>query len=371
MLGISGCQSYSVVINLVVVSQSFIMKRRKFLISSFSSVIFGSGYLQNSRVAVSFELKSTSIRPSQSKYILVSFDNIDIVPKYLDDSRPMSVSISLYVNDELKAQQKSDEINFNNGDNITSEDLSGVNFSEVSTDTFDNTGFIYGSVEIKINHPTVGEKEYLQSFTINKDSIVVDDFENSNTLSNYDVISANSSDFELRQDVVYQGNNSLGIQHNNSNPKQISASGLNYYPSRGDIIRANIYLTYKRLVGVILGFFNQEQGSLGKGHRVFLGREVTFESMSVSKIDPDGTDKRDQKDINLSNNNWYEIVVDTSGEKIDFSLYDADRSTGDLSFIDSVSITDSELSEGSLYVGAGVRDNDFGNYSYIDNIRVE
>lgn len=148
------------------------MKRRKFLLASGSAILGSTGLysnIQDPSVAVDFSLKTVNqTDPSSVEDVLVGFSKFNLYPQYIRS--PESATITITVDIEGgKNKQSSSDVLLTDRVKIDKSDLGSVipiTLSDVGT----SDAFIYGSVEIRIDHPDVKDS-YRQRFAIGNSDI--------------------------------------------------------------------------------------------------------------------------------------------------------------------------------------------------------
>jgi hypothetical protein len=159
------------------------VKRRKLIGTVGSSVLCYSAFstIQKPVVGLDFQIKSIPDKdPSKTDSILFEFEDINIIPEYLDTSEDLKVRIELEIGllDEIISKEKL--VKFENGNKIPkskfvdsdqSKDLSfiyvdGLNISQ---------NYIDGSVRIIVNHKDINEIPYESTFRIDEKDIFVPD----------------------------------------------------------------------------------------------------------------------------------------------------------------------------------------------------
>jgi hypothetical protein len=163
------------------------LKRRKFSLVSGSAVFSGLALDSVIRpvVGVNFEtsIQNPNTDPSNLDSILVHLDTLEVIPKYLDISEPMSIRIKLDIENNLKAEKKARDIDFKNGEKIVLNQIVS-NSTDISTILIDGIeseeAVLDGKITIIVNHKDISSKEYKKRFRISKGETKIDSFEDQN-----------------------------------------------------------------------------------------------------------------------------------------------------------------------------------------------
>lgn len=148
------------------------MKRRKFFLASGSALLGSTGLystIQNPSVAVDFTLETTDqVDPSNVQDVLIGFSKFNLYPKYIENSELATITIKVDI-DGGKTEQAESKLSLTDRGKITKSDLGSavpIRVSDVGT----SNAFIYGSVEIQIDHPDITD-DYRQRFVIGSSDV--------------------------------------------------------------------------------------------------------------------------------------------------------------------------------------------------------
>lgn len=149
------------------------MKRRKFVLASGSTVLSGflGSNMQRPAVALSFQISTPNINadPEDVGKLLMKFDELKVVPQYMDDSKQINIKVEAEIDGQLKDSKEADGINFSNGETI---DLSKISSrsNSVSPLRADVSGitdsYLSGRIRVLINHPSISTQSYERKFNI-------------------------------------------------------------------------------------------------------------------------------------------------------------------------------------------------------------
>lgn len=243
-----------------------------------------------------------------------------------------------------------------------SSDSHSLNGFETKTGVFDPDKA--GEYKIKINGQTL--KISVKDTSTNN---LIDDFE-SQDLSDYTYVSA-SGNFSFSSDPVINGNFSLVGNHNISNPRMVSTSGLNYYPSRGDTVAW--YFRPGNVSAVGCGVILLLDGtSEEKGYTFEIGRKgnkPNNNEMQIRKYTSEGTINLDNAPASLSDDTWYEVevVLGTDGS-LDMSVYNVDSVGDRKNKISTLKTSDSDYASGGIGISLSVSGSS-NSTSYFDYLR--
>lgn len=142
------------------------MERRDFVIASGSTILSGliTSHLSRSAVGLNFEVSAPNKDPSEVDSLLVGFETLEVTPRYLDESDPISVQAKLEVagrTDKTSEFQASVE----NGKTVELKNR----IDTMVVEGIDKSTFIRGDVTVMIDHPNV-QDSYSQSFKVAKDA---------------------------------------------------------------------------------------------------------------------------------------------------------------------------------------------------------
>lgn len=194
---------------------------------------------------------------------------------------------------------------------------------------------------------------------------IVDSFEDGN-LDEYTSHGISSSHWNVTTNRAYDGDRSLEESHNNVNGSLVSmpGDGLNYYPSRGDPVRVNLYSENFGNQWMTLTVLAQSHTENPDGYKVGLnGRTGEFE------LEKEGGSEIATTSVNWSSNQWYEAeIYPQDGGNITATLWDVSGSSP--TEMASLSITDSEFDSGGIAIGQ-LDGDDTSDNKWTDYIRVE
>lgn len=139
------------------------MKRRNFVSASVSTVLSGvaTSSLQRPAVGLNFEISEPYKDPSKVNSLSLYFETLEITPRYLDGSDPITVQAEIETNKYGTAESNKHDITFENG--VTEELSEKIN--PMVIDEIDADSEISGSVTVKVKHPNI-EEAYIQDFGI-------------------------------------------------------------------------------------------------------------------------------------------------------------------------------------------------------------
>lgn len=157
------------------------MNRRSFITSgcvcflSYSFTDFG----QRPTLGLDFELSSDSLNtdPSTVDSLLVHFSKFDLTPRYLDDTRPMGVTVAIEMEDGTRTEINANGIGFDNGQTVDlshiaseSSDVSSLLIDDFSTDD----SYVSGDIEVIVVHPSISSASYTSSFSVSDSTVIPD-----------------------------------------------------------------------------------------------------------------------------------------------------------------------------------------------------
>jgi FlaG/FlaF family flagellin (archaellin) len=212
------------------------MNRRKFIIASGSAILSGSAFRSSQEPVLGLELqvstKEQDVEPNELDSILVKFDTLELTPQNLDENETLTV-ISKVEIDGITKKSKTD-INPVNGRNTDlSQQISPIYVDGVNV----NRSFISGKVTVSVNHNDISD-EYIQRFNISGSGTqLISAFEN----NNIDPWRGNTGAWTTTTNNAIEGKKSLKGNGTGDTAETIFSEpgdGLEYYPSKGDIISA-------------------------------------------------------------------------------------------------------------------------------------
>lgn len=193
---------------------------------------------------------------------------------------------------------------------------------------------------------------------------IIDNF-NDGSMNEYSIEGGDGTNFvyETQSSVVYDGEYAARLQAKDSGGTTYisSSSGLDNYPTTGDIISYQNYLEPESISGFMFGVQDANNR-----YRVQLWDGSNGDLFSLYKRSNGSLETLAEKNLDPPTQEWLNIRVEW-GETGDIiaNLYD---STG--SFIDSISGTDTEYSDGGI--GMTIAENGSGDNrsAYYDSIKL-
>lgn len=81
--------------------------------------------MQRPAVGLSFQISTPNINadPEDVGKLLMKFDELKVVPQYMDDSKRINIKVEAEIDGQLKDSREADGINFYNGETV---DLSKI-----------------------------------------------------------------------------------------------------------------------------------------------------------------------------------------------------------------------------------------------------
>lgn len=146
------------------------MKRRSFVIASGSGLLAGSGSIfSRSAFALDFQLESVPDRqPKNVSSVLVDFTKFELVPRYVDDSENVDISISI-TTEGGDSTTVNEEISISGKQKITRSDLDSV---PVILDVESTNEAIKGEVVVEVQHSSIGRDNYREQFVISDNPLI-------------------------------------------------------------------------------------------------------------------------------------------------------------------------------------------------------
>lgn len=135
-------------------------------------------------VGVEIEISSvTDISPNSLTSVLVELDRVQLVPKYLDDSRGLDITAEVDLGDGDTGTKTAENVTFTNGENINIVKIqrrSDTDISNIVVENLNKSGStVHGTLNIQVSHPELKES-YNQIFYISNETTIVDNFESQN-----------------------------------------------------------------------------------------------------------------------------------------------------------------------------------------------
>lgn len=310
------------------------MKRRDFISVSGATVLTGlSGIstVQRPAFGIDFNISVPNKDPSNVGTVAVNFENLKITPKYINDNSDAKIQLEV----ELEGTVRNpDELTVSLTNNETKELSRRVR--SVKYDQLNFNSPINGRVTVSVNHPSVNDK-YNQRFTISSgDAVIVDSFEDGD-ISEY---SGDKSSFSVVNGKSFRGENSL---FTNSNNQDITSdSGLNSYPSRGDLVTWRLWHQNED-TGTAVRFGPSPAGS----NHYFCGIRGNPQEIQLRSHKNGSILSNSFSTVSYPTQEWIEARFnwDTIGDgTLVLELYDSGGS-----FIDSVSINDTNYDSGKVH----------------------
>lgn len=134
--------------------------------------------------ALEFQVSSVqNINAKKANLIVLDFSTLDIFPYYMNDSKDMTIKISVELGSVSDTISK--VISFNSGERVNVESLRKELPFKLSVDTDESS--LVGQVTIQVEHASIGSDTYSQSFTVEprelRDGVVRYEFESDLTNS--------------------------------------------------------------------------------------------------------------------------------------------------------------------------------------------
>jgi hypothetical protein len=359
------------------------MKRRNFTFVSGSTILSGltATGLQEPVVGLNFELSISdlNVNPSSLESLVVKFDRLNITPQHLDESRSISVTVKLELENGMKAKETADNISFSNGETINLNNITtqSTDISTLLIDGINTTeSSISGNINIQINQTTNSLKSYKDTFVIednNRDLIDNFEYRSSNPSGPYESGEDLSdyytgygpdglSSFSRGDSNSIQGSKAIQMSTSNTNDNfavSEPGDGLPNYPEQGDSIGFLTRENNGSLMGVLWGA-GDANGFDGYGYEI----NTRVNEISIYKwTDSGNRNKIASSGASISNSTWYWMEVDfpDSNGYMETRLYQINKN--DLSrgsqVDSSVSVTDTDHND-KRGVGFYKRGNDSG-----------
>jgi hypothetical protein len=148
------------------------MRRRKFLATGGTLLLaygYGSDIVHEPVIGANFNIEKVEQKqPENLNSVMLKFTRISLYPQYIDESESATITVILSLEgyEEVKSTTTT---NLKNGEIINKSQLnlsdslvlSGLNTTEL---------FLSGTATLKVEHPSIGTKEYKRSFTVTDSS---------------------------------------------------------------------------------------------------------------------------------------------------------------------------------------------------------
>lgn len=195
------------------------MKRRKFLLTSGSTVLAGSAFTSLQRPAMGLEFKLSPVPnkdPRIADSVLIDYEKLQITPRYIDESEEATVKTTLDLKGNGTASRENNSVSLSNGNVTTYKDVFGKPLV-ASVDT--NKSYINGEISVTISHTSIGSETFRKNFNISSTKPpILEDFEDGNTniaSSEWSDWSLTSSDIDLTAtNKAITGDKSLNVFQN-------------------------------------------------------------------------------------------------------------------------------------------------------------
>jgi hypothetical protein len=260
-----------------------------------------------------------------------------------DDSNGIDVDISFDISDP-DGNQTDVSVKWKNGTEFYSESniASGSTVSTQLENLAEGTTYEW-QVEATDGDLTTnaGNYSFTTADTTSQSSDVIDDFERSSPLDEYNVYQGSKTQFNVVNSPVFSGSQAIEVGSDSTKNVFISQSGLNKYPAEGSDISGRVYYPSGETVKAFI-VFGAEDGdnyywaginadkSSSSDYQIQLSKQEGGTNTGLGTVAV-GSFPRDE---------WlqYEINYRSSGDTLELKLYD---SSGSL--IDTVSATDTSI----------------------------
>jgi hypothetical protein len=199
------------------------MKRRKFLLTSGSTILtgFALGSLQRPAVGVDFELANIpDENPEDVNSILVGFDKLEITPQYLSETEKMTIQADVDVETQTK-QSNEFQMSFKNGETI---DIKN-NLDPILIDGINTENLISGKVTVSVDHPDI-QDSYSRKFNISGKKVPDDQ----NLYARYDATKLSETDGNTVKKWEDSSGNQFTLENYRGSPTY-DASSFNGNPT--------------------------------------------------------------------------------------------------------------------------------------------
>jgi hypothetical protein len=109
------------------------------------------------------------VDPKTVSTFLLSFDKLQLTPKYLDEDSSIDITVEIELEDGTMNTKKATGITFTNGEKITMENIKNrsSDLSEILIEGFSTSkSFVSGTVRIYVDHRDINRKNYSQTFIV-------------------------------------------------------------------------------------------------------------------------------------------------------------------------------------------------------------
>ena len=152
------------------------MKRRNFIASSGGVIMVSLDSIERPTIAVSLTLNDIDNKnPQEIDSMSTEFSKLEIVPKYINSEKNITVSATLEVTDGTKSWTDTDSADISSYKNNRAKTVSSkVRPVVENIDTTDSV--LDGEVVVEVDHSDLSKQTYRQSFSISKQSVLSDPY---------------------------------------------------------------------------------------------------------------------------------------------------------------------------------------------------